>query len=164
MKREPKVTIEELTPKFMHVDLTPLNGRLSGQSLIAFEHCLIEILGELFDQHRIYLSVITELATECIDAESRSNFVRSHSEYNHRKGDYLADNANFSLAGRYFYRLNERLCDLEDKLHSEGKPNTIGPARQLVAIILRQMQTMFNAASFQNYRLNQCFDSWMATQ
>lgn len=164
IKREPPARIDDIAAKFRRVELGPLRGRLAGASLIASEHCLVEILGDLFEQQRFYLDGIGEAEAACIDAGSRPEFVRAHADYNEQKYLYLADNAKFSPVGRYFQQLYERLSDLEEQQERAQRPVTVVHARRLSALIVQQLDTMCTTAQYRNHRLAQCINRWLPGQ
>lgn len=155
MKREPLPTVEQLADEIRHVDLSRLKNRLAGKSLVDFEHCLIEILGELFERQRGFSEAMAELAQNTREETKVLAFMHAYNVHEHERGEFLRRFANFSPIGRYFGALLNRLSDLEDKQHDSGKPVTVSHARQLVAIINTQLERMTNQANRRNEKLDQ---------
>lgn len=161
MKRDPIPTIEQLSQELpRRIDLSPLGNRLAGKSLVGFEHCLIEVLGELFETQKEFASAISELAQDAKEQHSdRSAFMRAYNLHERERGNYAAKYANFSVIGKFFNALLARLCDLEDKQDRSGsKPVTVGHARQLAAIICTQLERMFAQGQRRNTQLDQLWD------
>lgn len=162
MKREAAPTIEQVAEVIRHVDLTRLNNRLVGKSLLDFEHCLIEVLGVLADGHRLHLDVVSRLAKDCIETTTKSEFLSAYSEYTNEKGTHMRKHANFSPVGRYFYRLLERLNDLEEKQMDGKRTITVTHARMLAAIIVGQLELMTRDSQYQNSKIDKLWEHWIS--
>ena len=161
MKREPAPTLEQVAEIIRHVDLSKLSNRLAGKPLIEFEHCLIEVLGALMDDQRLHLDVVSRLAQDCIDTSSRSEFLSAYSDYSNEKSMHFQKHANFSPVGRYFYKLLDRLNDMEEKQIHNNKTVTVSHARSLAAIIVRQLEIMTSASEYRNEKLEKMWDHWV---
>lgn len=162
MKREPAPTLEQLAEVIRHVDLTRLNNRMVGKQLLDFEHCLIEVLGALMDDHRLFLDIMARLAKDCIDTTTRSDFLSAFSDYTNEKGSHMKKHATFSPIGRYFYSLLVRLNDLEEKQINEKRTITVSHARSLVAMIVGQLDLMARDSQFQNSKIDKLWEHWIS--
>lgn len=162
MKREPRITLADIANDIRRVDLTPLEGKLVGKQIIALEHCLIEVLGSLVDDYRLWRSCIDDAYQCAAEASDRNTFMSAYNDYLRDRGSQARKVANFSPLGRYFQALFSRLQQREEDQITNGKSVTVGHARMLAALVLRQLETMACFYLGRNEKLDRLWDAWMA--
>lgn len=162
MKRELLPTIEQVAEVVRRVDLAPLKNRLVGKQLLGLEHCLIEVLGSLVERHSLAMACAGDTARYAMEARDRDAFLDAYNEYQRERGAGATDYANFSPTGRYFQALLDRLNDAEDKQIRQDRPSTVGHARMLAALIVRQLETMTAYYLGRNEKLDKLWDHWMS--
>ncbi len=166
MKREKLPTVEDLSAEFSHIQLAPLAKRGAGIKPVEVEHCLIEVLDELSSREHQRHHYVGEYITECIEARDWSSFMLAYSSYTKERGDWGRRHANFSIDGRFFYALRQRLSDRAEQLEAEQSASVgqLDHACALANIVVRQLDRMAASSGNTSVRVEQCFFKWMASQ
>lgn len=159
--KTPQTTLEQVGEVIRGVDLARLENRLAGKPLIEMEHCLIEVLGYLSEDHRSFNRFTAEHARDCIEARSKDEFVSVHAEYREEKSRFGTDHNLASPIGFYFRALLDRLTVIEDKQDVSGKNVTVRNARMLTALIVREIEMMWASSQYTNKKVEHLWNHWM---
>ena len=154
-------TLEQVGEVIRDIDLSRLENRLVGKPLIEMEHCLIEVLGYLADDHRHFKKFIAELARDCIETSSREEFFSAYAEYRQEKSRFGTDHNLASSAGYYFQALYDRLIAIEEKQEHSGKNVTVRHAQTLAALIVREFELMWASSLRTNEKVEQLWAHWI---
>ena len=161
MKREPLPTIEQISAVIRSVDLTSLTNKLAGKQLLEMEHCRIEVLGALSENHACFKAVVSDMAEACTEARDEKGFLTAYNEYQREKSAWSANYVNYSPVGRYFQALLDKLNGAEEKQDQAGRPVTVSHARILAVLIVRQLATMAASGQNRNERIEKLWDHWI---
>ncbi len=154
-------TVGQVGEVIRGIYLTPLENRLAGKSLIGMEHCLVEILGYLSEDHRSFKKFTGERARDCIETTSRDEFLSAYAEYRQEKTCFGTHHNLASPAGYYFRALYDRLIAIEDKQEHSGKNVTVRHARTLAALIVREIELMWASSQRTNEKVEQLWAHWI---
>ncbi len=157
-------TLEQVGEVIHGIDLARLENRLVGKPLIEMEHCLIEILGYLSEDHRSFNKFIGELARDCIETSNRVEFLSAHAEYRQEKTHFGSNHNLGSPIGYYFRALYDRLIAIEEKQERSGKAVTISHAQTLAALIVREIEMMWASSQHTNEKVERLWNHWMFEQ
>ena len=114
MKKRHIPTIQQLALVIRHIDLSRLENRHAGQSLVELEHCLLEVLDYLHTEHDRFLSDVNQLEELYKESQDKTTFARHLKLAVAAFGDVYAPAA---LIGEYFNDLKWRLlAEKEDQL------------------------------------------------
>lgn len=160
LTKERTVATAELADRFPRLDLSPLDNRLAGKPLIELEHCMIEVLGTLYDDQQGFLANVRDLAADCVSAKERAEFMHAYADYTKARADWQKINIGFSPPAVYFRVLRDRLFNLREKQEERSGASTVSHAQQLAAIITNQLEIMAQSAVRANPRVEQCFNHW----
>ena len=146
------------------IDLTRLENRLVGKPLIEMEHCLIEILGYLSEDHQHFKKFIAKLERDCINTSTRDEFMSFHAEYSSEKSHFGTKRNLGSPIGFYFRALNDRLIQIEDKQEAAGKTVTVCNARILAALIVREIEMMWATSQHTDEKVERLWNHYVFEQ
>jgi len=139
-----------------------------SKPLVEFEHCLIECLGELEYQHKLFNECIEETVNDCIKAETKESFFNFYHVYQREKQYFGQLYSVGSPVGEYFSTLRDRLLKREgeqiDKSQSRTFPVIVSTthSRMLSVMICNQIDKMWNSASYDKTgKVNSLWDHWM---
>lgn len=162
--KKPAPTISDISSSFRNINLERLNNRLAGKSLVDFEHCLIECLGELQEHLRVYIGVAKQQVKYCKDASGRDEFLSCYRHYRKERTSFGSEFSICTPVGEYFDALKKKLMRIEEK-HQEkaGGDAAVTHARILVVLICDQIDRMWFVSSQQNEKVEQqLWEYWMA--
>ncbi len=164
MKRaNKKPSLDDVSSVIHGVNLSPLNNRLVGKSLIEFEHCLIELLGTLMAERGAIDELVEEIAQNCYESKTFKGFMDAYHRHERARGDFLAKFASYSPIGRYFRSLQDRLIETEHRQIRDDKANAeVEHARILAAMIVRFMELMTDHGMKRNLNLDCYYRDWMS--
>ena len=154
-------TLEQVGEVIRGVDLVRLENRLVGKPLVEMEHCLIEVLGYLSEDHRSFNKFTGELARDCIETSSRDEFFSAYAEYRQEKSRFGTDHNLASPAGYYFRALYDKLITIEEKQEHSGKNVTVRHVKTLAALIVREIELMWTSSQHANEKVEQLWAHWI---
>jgi hypothetical protein len=154
-------TLDQVGEVIRRVDLSRLENRLVGKSLIELEHCLIEIIGYLDDSLRFYNREAIDYERRCIEAINKDQFFSIYREFKKEQLSFGSDHGLASSIGYYFQALLDKLTAVEEKQVQAGKKVTVSHARMLSLFLFQQIERMWKASQSSSQKIDQLWEHWI---
>lgn len=163
MARQAKPKIDDVSDSevIKNVDLSDLkSNRFTGKSITKIEHCLLEVLAYIIEDHKLFNNRVDELVENCINSSEKfSTFLHLFSSLKRCQGMHLHKFSNYSETGLYFRYLEEKLISAEESQFKTGKPNTVKHALMLAELINNQLALCSSQAQKNDHRIERLWNS-----